>query len=168
MGDSFWLDEPAEPLRSPRHEGHVDVAVVGGGVTGCSCALALAEGGLRVRLHEARSIASGASGRNGGFALRGGAMPYGAARAKLGTEHAGKLWRLTERTLERMEELAGDALRRVGSLQLAADRKERDELRAEYEALGSDGFAAEWIDVPGGPLAGRYEAAILHPRDAAL
>lgn len=168
MGDSFWLEEPAEPLRSPRHEGHVDVAVVGGGVTGCSCARTLAEGGLRVRLHEARSIASGASGRNGGFALRGGAMPYDAARAKLGTEHAEKLWRLTERTLERMEELAGDALRRVGSLQLAADRKERDELRAEYEALGSDGFAAEWIDVPGGPLAGRYEAAILHPRDAAL
>jgi glycine/D-amino acid oxidase-like deaminating enzyme len=168
VGDSFWLEEPAEPLRSPRHEGHVDVAVVGGGVTGCSCALTLAEGGLRVRLHEARSIASGASGRNGGFALRGGAMPYDAARAKLGTEHAEKLWRLTERTLERMEELAGDALRRVGSLQLAADRKERDELRAEYEALGSDGFAAEWIDVPGGPLAGRYEAAILHPRDAAL
>ncbi len=168
MGDSFWLEEPAEPLRSPRHEGHVDVAVVGGGVTGCSCALTLAEGGLRVRLHEARSIASGASGRNGGFALRGGAVPYTAARAKFGAERAAELWRLTERTLERMEELAGGALRRVGSLQLAADEKEREELRAEYEALGSDGFAVEWIDEPGGPLAGRYEAAILHPRDAAL
>jgi gamma-glutamylputrescine oxidase len=168
VGDSFWLEEPAEPLRSPRHEGNVDVAVVGGGVTGCSCALTLAEGGLRVRLHEARSIASGASGRNGGFGLRGGAMPYAAARAKLGAKRAAGLWRLTERTLERMEELAGDALRRVGSLQLATDEKEREELRAEYEALGSDGFAVEWIDEPGGPLAGRYEAAILHPRDAAL
>jgi gamma-glutamylputrescine oxidase len=168
VGDSFWLEEPPEPLRSPRHEGHVDVAVVGGGVTGCSSALTLAEGGLRVRLHEARSIASGASGRNGGFALRGGAMPYDAARPKLGAERAAGLWRLTERTLERMEELAGDALRRVGSLQLAADEKERNELRAEYEALGSDGFAVEWIDEPGGPLAGRYEAAILHTRDAAL
>jgi gamma-glutamylputrescine oxidase len=168
VGDSFWLEEPPEPLRSPRHEGHVDVAVVGGGVTGCSSALTLAEGGLRVRLHEARSIASGASGRNGGFALRGGATPYDAARAKLGAERAAGLWRLTERALERMEELAGDALRRVGSLQLAADEKERNELRAEYEALGSDGFAVEWIDELGGSLAGRYEAAILHPRDAAL
>jgi gamma-glutamylputrescine oxidase len=168
VGDSFWLEEPPEPLRSPRCEGHVDVAVVGGGVTGCSSALTLAEGGLRVRLHEARSIASGASGRNGGFALRGGATPYDAARAKLGAERAAGLWRLTERALERMEELAGDALRRVGSLQLAADEKERNELRAEYEALGSDGFAVEWIDELGGSLAGRYEAAILHPRDAAL
>jgi gamma-glutamylputrescine oxidase len=55
----------------------VDVAVIGGGVTGCSCALTLAERGLRVRLFEASEIAGGASGRNGGFALRGGAAPTG-------------------------------------------------------------------------------------------
>jgi gamma-glutamylputrescine oxidase len=53
--------------------GPVDVAIVGGGVTGCACALALAEGGKRVRLYEAREVAGGASGRNGGFAFRGGA-----------------------------------------------------------------------------------------------
>jgi gamma-glutamylputrescine oxidase len=77
-----------------------------------------------VRLYEARAIASGASGRNGGFALRGGAMPYDRARARLGAEAAAWLWRLTEHTLDRMEGLAGDALRRVGSLRLAADEKE--------------------------------------------
>lgn len=168
MADSYWLEERAEPLRAPRHEGEVDVAVVGGGVTGLSCALTLAEAGLRVRLHEARTIASGASGRNGGFALRGGAMPYHSARGTLGVERARALWRLTERTLDRMEGLAGDALRRVGSLRLAADMKERDELRAEYDALREDGFAAEWVDEPAGPLAGRYCGGILHPRDGAL
>ena len=168
MADSFWLEEQTAPLRSPRHDGHVDVAVVGGGVTGCSCALTLAENGLRARLHEARTIASGASGRNGGFALRGGAMPYHVARAELGAERAILLWRLTERTLERMEGLAGDALRRVGSLQLAADEKERDELRAEHDALRADGFEADLIEEPTGRLAGRYKAAIFHPRDGAL
>ena len=78
---SYWLDEPTDPL--PRVVGSTataDVAVVGGGITGCSCALALAEAGLRVRLFEAREIAGGASGRNGGFALRGGAAPYPGAR----------------------------------------------------------------------------------------
>ncbi len=54
--------------------------MIGGGVTGCSCALTLAERGVRVRLHEAREIAGGASGRNGGFALRGAAVPYDEAR----------------------------------------------------------------------------------------
>ena len=73
---SYWLDEPAEPRATARLDGNADVAVVGGGVTGCSCALALAEAGLKVSLFEAREIAGGASGRNGGFALRGGAAPY--------------------------------------------------------------------------------------------
>lgn len=168
MGDTFWLEEPADPIRTAGLDGAVDVAVVGGGVTGVSCALALAEGGLHVRLHEARAIASGASGRNGGFALRGGAMPYHVAREKLGAECAAALWRLTERTLDRMEGLAGDALRRVGSLRLAADEQERAELLAEHEALRRDGFEAEWVDEPAGPLAGRYAGAILHPRDGAL
>jgi gamma-glutamylputrescine oxidase len=67
----YWLDDPAAALPRVRHE-EVDAVVVGGGVTGCSCALTLAQRGLRVRLHEAREIAGGASGRNGGFALRGG------------------------------------------------------------------------------------------------
>ena len=120
----YWLDEPADIPAGPRHNGPVDVVVVGGGVTGCACVLTLARAGVRVRLHEAR-VASGASGRNGGFALRGGAMHYDRARETLGAERAGALWRLTERTLDRMESLAGDALRRVGGVRLAADEKER-------------------------------------------
>jgi len=168
VADSFWLEEPFEPIRTERRNGRVDVAVVGAGVTGLSCALELTESGRTVRVHEARTIASGASGRNGGFALRGGAMPYDVARERLGPEHARALWELTERTLDHMEGLAGDALRRVGSLRLAADAQERDELRAEYDALEADGFAAEWIDEPSGALAGRYQAALLHPRDGAL
>jgi gamma-glutamylputrescine oxidase len=168
VAESFWLEEPVEPLRTTSHDGTVEVAVVGGGVTGLSCALTLAEGERRVRLYEAREIASGASGRNGGFALRGGAMPYDRARERLGAETAAALWRLTEQTLDRMEGLAGDALRRVGSLRLAADEQERADLRAEYEALRADGFSVEWIDEPGGRLKGRYPGAILHPRDGAL
>src|SRR5207244_6867473 len=118
MTESYWLAEPFEPLPAPRGEGSTDVVVVGAGVTGCACALALAEGGLRVRVHEARRVAWGASGRNGGFALRGGAFPYHVARRQLGPERAQELWRLSERYLDRMQELAGDALRRVGSLRL--------------------------------------------------
>jgi gamma-glutamylputrescine oxidase len=168
VSESFWLEEPFDPPPSRRHDGAVDVAVVGGGVTGLSCALTLAEGGRRVRLYEARTIASGASGRSGGFALRGGAMPYDRARERLGAEAAAGLWRLTERTLDRIDGLAGDAFRRVGSLRLAADEQERAELAAEYQALCEDGFAAEWIDEPPGRLAGRYPGGLMHPFDGAL
>jgi len=103
--DSYWLEEPAPTLLSTALDGAPDVEVVGGGITGCSCALALARAGLRVRLREARTIAGGASGRNGGFALRGGAMPYPSAREWLGAETAAVYWRLTESYVDRMGEL---------------------------------------------------------------
>jgi gamma-glutamylputrescine oxidase len=167
VADSFWLAEPAPGLRSQPLTGAPDVEIVGGGITGCSCALTLAEKGLRVRLHEARAVASGASGRNGGFALRGGAMAYDSAREWLGADLAAEYWRLTESYVDRMGELGGDAFRRTGSLRLAGD-DERDELRAEYEALREDGFAAEWRDELPEPLADRFPGALFHPEDAVL
>src|SRR6266480_3205348 len=167
---SYWLDEPRTQLSptSPPLDGRVDVAVVGGGVTGCACAHVLAGSGRRVRLYEAREIAGGASGRNGGFALWGGAMAYDEAREQLGGEQAQALWRLTERYLDRMAELAGDAFRRTGSLRLGADREERTSLEAEYEALREDGFEVEWRDDLPEPLAGGYHSAIFHPPDGSL
>jgi glycine/D-amino acid oxidase-like deaminating enzyme len=167
---SYWLEEPRSPLAAPgdRSAGPVDVAIVGGGVTGCACALRLAGAGKRVRLFEAREIAGGASGRNGGFALRGGAPAYDVARRELGAERARAFWVLTERYLDRLEQLAGDAFRRTGSLRLAADADERTELEAEYEALHRDGFAVEWRDQLPEPLAGQFEGAIFHPPDGSL
>jgi gamma-glutamylputrescine oxidase len=52
-------------------EGEYDVAVIGGGFTGLSTALACAEKGLQVALLEAKTIGFGASGRNGGQLIPG-------------------------------------------------------------------------------------------------
>jgi glycine/D-amino acid oxidase-like deaminating enzyme len=160
----YWLEDDVPPRTAAKHAGHVDVAIVGAGVTGCSAALRLAEGGLRVRVHDARGVAEGASGRNGGFALRGGATRYDIARDTYGREQAAELWHWTERALDEMAELAGDSLRRTGSLRLAADEEEREQIRDEYDAMREDGVAAEWIDDPEGPFFG----AIAHPDDGSL
>src|SRR5438876_11095378 len=117
----YWLEDEPVPRAAPRHEGRVDVAIVGAGITGCSAALRLADAGLRVRVHDQRAVAEGASGRNGGFALRGGASRYDVARETYGHERAYEMWAWTERALDRMQELAGDSLRRPGSLRPAAD-----------------------------------------------
>ena len=168
MSDPYWLEDPLETRADPRHDGPVDVAVVGGGVTGCACARVLAEAGLRVRVHEARQVAGGASGRNGGFALRGGAAPYDVSAESIGRDRAAAYWRSTELALDRMEALAEDAFRRTGSLRLAADEEEAEELRHEYELMQEDGFEVEWRDELDEPVRALFAAAMFHPPDAAL
>src|SRR5262249_57444635 len=101
----------AGPLDGPR-----DVVVVGAGVTGCSAALTLARAGLRVRVHDAREIAGGASGRNGGFALRGGAAPYDVTAELIGRERAAGLWRATEAAIDRLEAIPAHPLPPVPTL----------------------------------------------------
>ena len=164
---SYWLSEPADTVARNASESRPDVVVVGAGVTGCSCALTLAEHGMRVRVHDARQIASGASGRNGGFALRGGSMSYPEARERFGVVRAKAFWRFTEQALDRMEWLAGDAFRRVGSLRLADD-EELEAIRVEYDALREDGLDAEWVDELPGRLATLFRGAIVHPTDGSL
>jgi glycine/D-amino acid oxidase-like deaminating enzyme len=165
---SYWLDEASSELPGGVHHESPDVVVIGGGVTGCSCALTLAERGVTVRLLEERQIAGGASGRNGGFALRGATKPYDAARAALGRDGAQRLMALTERSVDRLERLAGDAFRRVGSLRLAFDDDERQALRREHDALREDGFAVEWLDALPAPLDRLYAGALLHPPDGVI
>jgi len=163
----FWLTDDSPAPAEADLDG-VDVEIIGAGITGCSCALTLAEAGRRVRVRDRRGVAEGASGRNGGFALRGGAARYDVARETYGAEAARELWSRTERELDRLEQLGGEAFRRTGSLRLAADDEERDEIRAEFEALREDGFACEWRDELPPLLSPHFRGAIYHVGDGAL
>jgi len=159
----YWLEDEIPPRRQNAHAGRVDVAIVGAGVTGCSAALRLAEAGRTVRVLDARAVAEGASGRNGGFALPGGATRYDIACDTYGRERALELWRWTDDAVAALAVLAGDAYRPVGSYRLAADEEERDQIHLEYEAMRDDGFEVEWLDdLPDGPLAGRFHGVIAH------
>ncbi|OUM03705.1 hypothetical protein A8M77_04105 [Variovorax sp. JS1663] len=75
-------------------QGNCDAAVIGGGLTGCSAALALAKKGARVVLLEAETIGHAASGRNGGMCNNGFAQDDGTMSAK--PEHYDKLARSQE------------------------------------------------------------------------
>ena len=69
-GEPLWqsrrLAGVVEPI--PRT---IDVAIIGGGLTGMSAAFHLVRGGLKAVVFEAASVGNGASGRTGGIVLEG-------------------------------------------------------------------------------------------------
>ncbi|MDQ0512673.1 NAD(P)/FAD-dependent oxidoreductase [Ancylobacter amanitiformis] len=73
-----------------------DVCIIGGGYTGLSAALHLAEAGFDVALLEASGVGTGASGRNGGQIHSGQRRDQDWLEAQVGLEDAKKLWRLAE------------------------------------------------------------------------
>ncbi|MCK0207560.1 FAD-binding oxidoreductase [Starkeya koreensis] len=94
-----WYAATAHPLPAfPSLAGTVraDVCVIGGGYTGLSAALHLAEAGLDVVLLEAGRVGSGASGRNGGQIHTGQRRDQDWLEAHVGLDDAKALWRLAE------------------------------------------------------------------------
>ncbi len=84
------------PFPALKGAARADVCVVGGGYTGLSAALHLAEAGLSVVLLEAHRVGFGASGRNGGQLGSGQRMTQDVLEKLMGGAEAGKLWQLAE------------------------------------------------------------------------
>ncbi|MBN3726159.1 NAD(P)/FAD-dependent oxidoreductase [Burkholderia sp. Ac-20379] len=140
--DSYWLDtaprltQPADAALPAR----VDVAVVGGGFTGLSAALALAKRGVSVAVLEAGRAAGQASGRNGGQCNTGIAQDFAGMSAKLGVERATQFYRAYADAVASVERIVGEEgiacdLRRSGKIKLAAKPHHFASLTKTYDAL---------------------------------
>ncbi|MCP3719912.1 FAD-binding oxidoreductase [Paraburkholderia sp. CNPSo 3281] len=105
--DSYWLDTAPGGLLASEGpvEGRVDVAVVGGGFTGLSAALAFGRRGASVAVLDAGRMGGGASGRNGGQCNTGVAQDYAALRGQLGVERAQGCYRAYAAAVETVERL---------------------------------------------------------------
>ena len=78
----------------------VDVCVIGGGLTGISTALNLAERGHSVAVLEASKVGWAASGRNGGQLIAGFACGIDAFAQYLPEEDVKRIWALGQETLD--------------------------------------------------------------------
>jgi len=89
----YW-PTTAEPVEVPKAHGEIraDVAVIGAGFAGLSCALHMAEAGADVVVLEAEFPGWGASGRNGGFCCLGGTAASDDALRRSYGEAARKEW----------------------------------------------------------------------------
>jgi glycine/D-amino acid oxidase-like deaminating enzyme len=142
---SYWLDT-LEPFRSGAAgpvQGTCDVAVIGGGLTGCSAALALAKKGARVVLLEAETIGHAASGRNGGMCNNGFAQDYGKLSAELGKDVANRLYRAFDAGVDTVERLVAEekidcGFARSGKIKLAAKPEHYDKLARSQELLAAN------------------------------
>lgn len=95
---SWYAEDAALPPPAPPLAGEVaaDVAVIGGGYTGLSAALHLAEAGFDVALLEANRVGWGASGRNGGQVGPGQRRDQDWIEAQAGQGAARAFWDLAE------------------------------------------------------------------------
>ena len=96
--DSYYAAtaKPIAPFPEAQEPLRCDVCVIGGGFTGLSTALHLAERGLDVVLLEAHRMGWGASGRNGGQVGSGQRLGQDKLESWLGKEDATALWQIAE------------------------------------------------------------------------
>ncbi len=161
-----------------------DVCVVGGGYTGLSTALHLAERGYDVVLLEAQRLGFGASGRNGGQVGSGQRVEQDELEAMVGRAHAHELWDIGQESKAIVRELIDrhniDCAYKPGVMH--AELKPRhlhhtyayvDKLKTEYgyeeiepldgpairAALGTDAYCGGSMD---------WGAGHLHPLNFAL
>lgn len=138
----YWQDT-ATPFAGAAEgplEGKVDAAIIGGGFTGLSAALALARRGASVVVLEAGRVAAGASGRNGGHVNNGLAHDFPSVVARLGLERARALYHAFDDAVDSVERIVAEEdiacdFRRCGKIKLAAKPAHYDKLAAGFELL---------------------------------
>jgi len=105
--DSYYAATARDVCDFPSLKGEmkVDVCVIGGGYTGLSSALHLAERGYRVVLLEAERVGWGASGRNGGHVGTGQRLDQETLEKKVGKTRARAMWDISVEAVQTVKEL---------------------------------------------------------------
>ncbi|MEO7208535.1 MAG: FAD-binding oxidoreductase [Steroidobacteraceae bacterium] len=101
----YALDDNCGTHAPLRGDASCDVAVLGGGIAGCSAALHLAKRGYKVALLEARRVGYGASGRSGGQTIFGLAVSQHKLEREVGRQDAHRLFDLSIEALDLTQSL---------------------------------------------------------------
>jgi len=175
---SLWAATAIEPPKCDplMVDTSTDVCIVGGGLTGLSTAIHLAEKGVQVTVLECRDIGWGASGRTGGQVIAGLKLDPVELEEKYGPEVGPRLVQLIGST----PSVVFDLIKRhninchainTGWIQPACDpvgeeivRRRQEEWAARgvkcelldksqtNELLGTDTYSLSWIDYRGGSI----------------
>jgi len=154
-----------------------DVAVVGGGFTGLSAALALAKKGVDVVVLEAKEVVSAASGRNGGHCNNGTIKPFQTIASRLGEERAKTLYKAFDAAVDTVERLVAEEridcdFRRSGKIQVASKPAHFDRLKTNFEhlkqGLDTDTELVSPGELPAEVNSSKFFGGLLYRRSAML
>ena len=144
--ESFWLDTAPTFHGAEKGpvDGRADVAIIGGGFTGLSTALALAKRGATVVVLEAERLVGAASGRNGGQCNAGTLQDYRSLVGSFGVERARRYYQEFTAAVDSVERLASEEhidcdFNRRGKLKLASKPAHFNKMVQTFEALQADG-----------------------------
>jgi len=142
---SYW-HETAKAFDGGRQgpvDGRCDVAVIGGGFTGLSAALALSKKGAKVTLVEAGRVGGEASGRNGGHCNNGLSSDFRAIAERFGLPLARSMYRAFDAAVDSVERIVREEkidcdFKRSGKIKLAAKPEHYDDLARSYELMSRE------------------------------
>lgn len=176
---SYWLDTaPAGPdYTTMALPDSVDVAVVGGGLTGLSAAVHLRRKGASVAVLEAERMGWGASGRNGGMCTTGLSISLLSAIDRYGFDEACRMYLAFDAAIDTVEQLIRDEsidcnFARTGKLNLAVKPAHYEAYARTSEVL-NERLGRDTILVPRDRIRTEigsdfYHGALVDPRAAGL
>jgi len=175
VGSSYWLDAPARPQPDrPALHGHhtADIAILGGGVTGCSAALLFARAGARVILVDSRQIGHGSSAASTALLMQEPDADFMDLARRYGPAKARRIWRCSRTAVMSMRRMLSDlhapAVHGLPSLYFPTSRIAAVRLRREAALRHRAGLPCRWLDSGAVRGAAGFDApgAILTPGNA--
>ncbi|PCR90246.1 FAD-dependent oxidoreductase [Natrinema ejinorense] len=177
--ESLWLATTPTTEYDPFEGGlDVDVAIVGGGITGLSAAINLTEAGRSVAVLESDRIVESTTGHTTAKLTSQHGLIYDTLVSQFGEEKAKQYAHANEAAIEEVERRIDDGdidcdFRRTDAYTYAASSDDRERIREEVDAAKRLGLPASYVeetplpfDVPG---AIRFdEQAAFHPRQYLL
>ena len=153
IGTSYWLDQYRGQLpRFPAMRGAraADVAIVGGGITGCLAAFLFAEAGLSVVLLEAQRIGRGSTAASTALLMQEPDVDFRDLAARYGAARTRQIWACSSQSVRGLtgllRRLRIDAsVESVPSVYWTSETSASADLRRELGRRHAAGLGGRWL-----------------------